>query len=208
MRGAAQRIAILQAVRIAQRRLGHQVGANACRHALLTRVGFGGKQGLIKMVCIARNTHHIGRCDAAGQLTHILSTLPGQAGQCCHHGCAIHQRQAFLGAQPQGRGTGQLQCISGRHALIFIEHLTLATQDCGHIRQGRQITAGTHRAFGWNQRQDVVQQKMLQLLHQRPAHPRHTLRQRCHAAGQHGTRFFRRQIAARTAAMVGVQVVG
>ena len=98
MRGAAQRIAILQAVRIAQRRLGHQVRADAGRHALLTRVGLGGKQGLIKMVCIARNTHHIGRCDAAGQLTHILRTLPGQAGQCCHHGCAIHQRQAFLGA--------------------------------------------------------------------------------------------------------------
>ncbi|RMS12693.1 hypothetical protein ALP75_200484 [Pseudomonas syringae pv. actinidiae] len=185
MRCAAQRIAILQAMQRGGWRVDGQVLTQPRRHLHLARMRLGGEQALVEVLWIALQRHHIHRGDAGGQLQQVIGAGEGQAGNAGHDRRAVHQRQCFLGAQHQRRPAQFAMHVAGQTALVTEHHLALTGQGRGHVRQWRQITAGTHRAFFRDQRQHVLIDKRLQTLEQFDPYPGNALTQRLQARRQH-----------------------
>ena len=207
VRRAAQRVAILQPLLVARGAVARQVAAQALRHALLAGMRLGGEERLVEVVRVARAGDHVHRGDAGGQVGQVLGALEGQAGQSGHDGRAVHDRQAFLGAQPQRRRAHGPQRVGGRQGLAVDADLALAAQHGGQVGQRGQVAAGADRAFARDQRQDVVAQQALDLAQQVQAHARQALAQRGQARAQHGARLGRRQQRAGADAVVGVEVM-
>ncbi|MNF93990.1 hypothetical protein D3C84_766850 [compost metagenome] len=96
--------------------------------------------------------------------------------------------------------------FGGAAALTAIHHLTLATEDSGHVGQRSQIAAGADRAFLGDQRQHVMLEEGLQPFQQFHPHPGHPVAQRLQTGGQHGAGARLIQQLAQAAAVEGVEV--
>ncbi len=208
MRRAAQRVAILQAVQGRSRRIDGQVFAQPGGDLELAGVRLGGEQALIEVLRIALHGDHVHRGDARGQLEQVLGARVGQAGQAGHHRRAVHQCQGFLGTQHQ-RGPAQLAMhVRSTAALASEQHLALARQGGGDVRQRGQVAAGADRTFLRDQRQHVMREERLQAFEQLQTHAGNALAQRLQASGEHRTGGVRFEQLAQAAAVEGEQMPG
>ncbi len=207
MRCAAQRITVLQALFIARRVLAVQVAAQARGNAHLARVRFGREQVFVEVVRVAVAGQHIESGQARGHACQVVGALPGEAGQAGHHRGAVHDCQAFLRPQLQWRHADLRQHFARWLHAAVVQHLALATQHRRHVGQRGQVTTGTNRTFGRNQRQYIVLQQRSQAFQQRYADTGHATHQRGQARGQHRAGLDRVQVTAEAATMVGVQMV-
>ena len=73
--------------------------------------------------------------------------MQGQRGRCLR---AVDQGQALFGTQHQGRNTCGLQGPQRGNRRAVDQHKTFTHQRQRHVRQRRQVTRRTHRAFGRN----------------------------------------------------------
>ncbi|MBA7609554.1 hypothetical protein ES703_16745 [subsurface metagenome] len=95
----------------------------------------------------------------------VVQPDPSQHSQGGGNLSAVDEGQTFLGLEDQGLQSQMLQGFRRRDGLAGQNHLPLAHQAKGHMRQGRQITAGSHRALGRDDRQDITVKKRPQLLY-------------------------------------------
>lgn len=141
-----------------------------------------------------------------GELGQTLRTHVAQGHQARHDGGAVHDGQGFFRAEPDGLQAVSLVGMRGGHQLAIAPHLPPSLQGRGHVGQGCQITARTHRpALGDGGRDAAVQQRRHAREHQRP-HPRVAARQGGQAHHQHGAASGLVQQGADAAAVVLGQV--
>ena len=207
MRCAAQRVPVLQPLLVARRTVAVQVLAQALRHARLAGMRLGGEQHRIEMVGIAVAGQHVERRQPGGEPRQVLRTVERQAGQRRHHRGAIHDGQAFLGAQRQRRHADLGQRLARGAPPAPVHDVAFAAQHGRHVRQRRQVAAGADRALGRDQGQHIVAQQGFQPFQQRQADAGHAAHQRRQARGEYRARLGLVQEAAQPAAVVRVKVV-
>ncbi len=166
MRRAAQRIAVLQPVRVARRVHVAKPAADRRSRTQLARMRFRRKKRRVEVIGIAIGRRDRAGGDRAAQPRQLARALPGQAGQACHHRGAVHDGQRLLRAQTQRRAPQLSQRIGRGHPPAFHHDVALAAQHRGDIGQRRQVAAGTDRTFGRDARQHIVRQQGSQLFQQ------------------------------------------
>ena len=80
----------------------------------------------------------------------------GQRGQCGHHGRSVDQREAFLALQDDRLQAVALQGLRGREPFFAGADVSQTDQQPRHVRQRREVAAGSNRTFARNFRKEVA----------------------------------------------------
>ena len=173
MRGAADRVALLQAARPGGGgRAQAEILAHPGRALDLAGVRLGLQDPLVEVADLAADGVDRHRGQGAGQAPQPGGALVPQAHQRRHDTGAVHDRQALLGGQRQRRQIHRREGGPAGHDLIAKIDRRLSHQREGDVCQRREIAAGAHRPARRNHGHDVSGDQLLQVLQQDRAHPR------------------------------------